>query len=103
MPDLIKGRPAPGGGCEAHFLAGVIVQLGEIRCERVAAQNVNIVTQCLQQLAGGKDLPRRVLPLTLEQRSAAQIQGNDSPIQDGYHDIGARLGGIGGRLAQRVG
>jgi hypothetical protein len=43
-----------------------------------------------------------VLPLTLKQRAAAHFQGNDSPIQHGYHDIGARLRGIGGRLVQRV-
>jgi hypothetical protein len=103
MPDLIEGRPAPASGREADLLTGVIVQLGEIGCERVTTQNINIVPQRLQQLAGGEDLPRRVLPLTLEQRSAAHFQGDYSAIQDRNHDIGAGLRGIGGRLAQRVG
>ncbi len=57
----------------------------------------------LQQLAGGKDLPRRVLPLTLEQRLATHFQGHDGPVQDGHHDIGTGLSGIGSGLAQLAG
>ena len=40
-------------------------------------------------------MPRSVLPLTLDQRFATHFQGGDGPIQDGHHDIGAGLRGIG--------
>ena len=40
-------------------------------------------------------MPRSVLPLTLDQRFATHFQGGDGSVQDGHHDIGAGLRGIG--------
>ena len=100
MPDLIERRRTGLAGRNAHPVAGVIVQLGEIGGERIATEFVDVVTQRMLQLAGGNNLPGGLLPLPCLERVPAQLKGRNGPVEDRDHNIGAGLRGIGGRLPQ---